>query len=325
MCTDCNSTTLPEGIAGDNGWSPKLAVVTVTCDTVEHEILKLVSWVGGSGTRPFYLTNEMTDTWLTANPVYLSSTGWTLSGCAATFIEGTDGSDATITVEETDGIPTGTPNTFKFGPGTLSYPDADNVIYDPEGDWTNIAYTSGDIVNGDSAPYYTSTSTAGVLIVNQAFRPYIGAGSDYTIGDPPIRRLKYKINDDKTITLEGHIECQFTTNNTTLNLHSGTDAPLSASLYATPRCLVRFNFITALTEFGTSVRQYPCTILVSQGAIGTNISTRTSKGSYPGLINLTKDFMQIECLHPTDITVTSATTHTVNVIIAVTFAKRSGV
>jgi hypothetical protein len=329
-CSDCEGTDVTLGPAGLNGWSPEYAVVVDPGDST-REVLRLMNWWGGTGNRPSFSGTIMTDAWLSANAVYLGSTGWTANIASATNVRGTDGADALITVVETDGTPTGTPTIMKFGPGTLAYSTTtnanDTVTYDPEGDWINIGYTGGAIDNSNTDPWYENSGTAGTLITNQSFRPYIGTGSDYTTGDPPIRRLKYKINDDKTITLEGHIECQFTTSDTTLNLYSGTDVPLSSgpTLFAAPRCLLKFTFPLSITDFGTTVRQYHCIIIVSQGSIRTGIANRTSKGSFPGLISLTKDYMQIECLYPSDITVAASTNHTVNVIIAQTFAKRSGV
>lgn len=452
MCTDCNSTTLPEGIAGNNGYSPKLAVVTVTCDTVEHEILQLVSWVGGSGTRPFYLTNEMTDAWLTANPIYLSSTGWTLSGCAATFIEGTDGiyggfssnflfstttsvspsstqlrfnsgtygsvtriwvsetngsnvdvtdwlasfdnngnfgtvrifkeydstkfwyglvtgvtdsgsyytldvtyidhnssfanndsivmsftmngEAASITVEETDGTPTGTPTIVKFGSNTLTYSGTGNntVTYDPEGDWTNIPYRDGTTDNSLGSPYYTSTSTTeGTLVTDDFFYPYNGSsGGTYNSGtDSATRRLKYKVNDDKSISIAGHLEGTFTASGTTFNFNSAHCGTNSSNRYFTTKNLLRYMFPSAINDFGTSVQQFPCTIILAGGALGTVMASKPIIGTYPGMCNLTKDFIQIECLHQNnsttgDITVVNLGEYSIHIVIEHTISKRSG-
>lgn len=90
MCTDCNSTTLPSGVQGDNGWSPVLSAVSVECEGVS-EVLQLVSWIGGTGVKPFYQTNEMTDAWLLANPIYISSTGFTTDPCEGSNIKGDTG------------------------------------------------------------------------------------------------------------------------------------------------------------------------------------------------------------------------------------------
>ena len=354
MCTDCNSTTLPEGIAGENGWSPKLAVVTVTCDTVEHQILKLVSWVGGSGTRPFYLTNEMTDAWLTANPIYLSSTGWTLSGCAATFIEGTDGadgadgadgSDASITVVETDGSPTGTPSILKFGPGTLTYSTTtdpnDTVTYDPEGDWVNIPYTGGDITNEDTDPFYTGTyGTPGDLLVNSFFKPYNGnkavyTGTDSNFSDAFIRRLKYKINDDKTITICGHLEGSFDKDTrspsaTTINLYDdgiNGGVPISSILFASPNCVLKYVFPSTITEFGAVIRQFECSIILTKKGLGSVLSSKPIIKTFKGLVNLNSSYIQIDCLENETITfadyVSTGGVYSIHIIIDHTFAKRA--
>jgi hypothetical protein len=332
-CSDCEGTDVTLGPAGLNGWSPEYAVVVDPGDST-REVLRLMNWWGGTGNRPSFSGTIMTDAWLSANAVYLGSTGWTANIASATNVRGTDGADALITVVETDGTPTGTPTIMKFGPGTLAYSTTtnanDTVTYDPEGDWINIGYTGGAIDNSNTDPWYESQiavgpGNEGVLIGEQSFKPYIGAGSDYTTGDPPIRRLKYKINDDKTITLEGHIECEFTTNDTTLNLYSGSDINSTGNTFTTPRALLKFNFPTAIADIGTTVHQYPCIIIVSVGALETTLASRTSLGVYQGSIHFTKDYIQIECMHPNNITVANATSHTVNVIISSTFVKRSGV
>lgn len=90
MCTDCNSTTLPSGVDGDNGWSPVLSAISVECEGIT-EVLQLTSWIGGTGTKPFYGAFEMTDAWLLANPIYIGTTGFVTNPCEASNIGGTEG------------------------------------------------------------------------------------------------------------------------------------------------------------------------------------------------------------------------------------------
>jgi hypothetical protein len=90
MCSDCNSTTLPSSVEGDNGWSPVLSAVSVECEGVS-QVLQLISWIGGTGTKPFYNSNEMTDAWLLVNPIYIGSTGFVTNPCLGSNIKGDKG------------------------------------------------------------------------------------------------------------------------------------------------------------------------------------------------------------------------------------------
>lgn len=90
MCTDCNSTTLPSGVNGDNGWSPVLAVVEIECEEF-LQVLQLTSWIGGTGNKPFYQSNEMTDAWLLVNPIYIGTNGFVTNPCDASNVKGDKG------------------------------------------------------------------------------------------------------------------------------------------------------------------------------------------------------------------------------------------
>lgn len=60
------------GTNGDTAWSP---VYVVTNRTSGGKVLRLIKWLGGTGTRPLFSGIEMTDTYLsTTNPLYLSNT-----------------------------------------------------------------------------------------------------------------------------------------------------------------------------------------------------------------------------------------------------------
>jgi hypothetical protein len=91
MCTDCNSVTLPSGINGDNGWSPELSLVSDNCEG-PISIIRLIKWIGGTGSKPFFGANEMTDSWLATNPIYIGTTGFVTDPCDATNVNGSAGS-----------------------------------------------------------------------------------------------------------------------------------------------------------------------------------------------------------------------------------------
>jgi hypothetical protein len=352
-CQDCNSSTVPQGIAGDNGWSPELKIFATTCSGNSVVVLRLNKWIGGTGTRPFNGSNEMTDAWLSANPLYLASSGYVSNPCEAVNIKGTNGSNGTngtngsnasITIQENDGSPTGSPAIIKFGNDTLTYSTTtntnDTVTYDPEGDWINIPYSSGDITNSDTNPYYTGThSTAGDLIVNSFFRPYNGnksvyTGTDSNFSDAFVRRLKYKINDDKTITICGHLEGSFDKDTrspsaTTINLYDdgiNGGVPISTTKFASPNCLLKYNF-SPISDFGAVVKQFECSIIMTKNGLGDVLNSKPIIKTFKGLVNLTNSYIQIECLENETITfadyVSIGGVYSIHIIIDHTFAKRA--
>lgn len=91
MCCDCNDIDINTGDNGYNGWSPILALVEGTCDGDDVIVHQLVSWTDGTGTRPDFNGHIMTDTWLTANPLYLGSSGLVEDICDATNLKPADG------------------------------------------------------------------------------------------------------------------------------------------------------------------------------------------------------------------------------------------
>jgi hypothetical protein len=95
MCCDCNDIEIITSDPGYNGWSPVYANIEETCTTNDVVIQQLISWVGGTGTKPSYNNNIMTDSWLAANPLYLGNTGWVDTVCEATNIIGTSGTNGT--------------------------------------------------------------------------------------------------------------------------------------------------------------------------------------------------------------------------------------
>lgn len=94
-CIDCNDVDINTGADGYNGWSPILALVEGTCDGDAVTVHQLVSWQDGSGTRPIYSGNIMTDAWLLTHPIYLGSTGFVTDICDATNLIGGSGGAGT--------------------------------------------------------------------------------------------------------------------------------------------------------------------------------------------------------------------------------------
>ena len=90
MCTNCDEI-IQVGNSGTDGWSPILALVESTCDAASVTVHQLVSWVDGTGTRPDYLGDIMTDQWLIDNPIYLGSAGLVTDICDATNLQPANG------------------------------------------------------------------------------------------------------------------------------------------------------------------------------------------------------------------------------------------
>ena len=90
MCIDCGSDIILNA-PGSDGWSPILALVESTCDAANVTVHQLVSWVDGTGTRPDYLGNIMTDQWLIDHPIYLGSSGLVTDICDATNLQPANG------------------------------------------------------------------------------------------------------------------------------------------------------------------------------------------------------------------------------------------
>lgn len=90
MCTNCDEI-IQVGNSGTDGWSPILALVESTCDAANVTVHQLVSWQGGTGTRPIYSGNIMTDAWLAAHPIYLGSSGLVTDICEATNLQPANG------------------------------------------------------------------------------------------------------------------------------------------------------------------------------------------------------------------------------------------
>jgi len=94
MC-DCSEIEINTGSDGFNGWSPVLALIETTCDEEDIVVHQLISWIGGTSTKPEFDGNIMTDAWLLANPIYLTEDGFTEDVCEATDLKPADGSTGT--------------------------------------------------------------------------------------------------------------------------------------------------------------------------------------------------------------------------------------
>lgn len=90
MCINCDEI-IQVGNSGTDGWSPILALVESTCDAANVTVHQLVSWQGGTGTRPIYSGNIMTDAWLAAHPIYLGTAGFVTDICEATNLQPANG------------------------------------------------------------------------------------------------------------------------------------------------------------------------------------------------------------------------------------------
>jgi hypothetical protein len=90
MCINCDEI-IQVGNSGTDGWSPILALYEGECDGDPVTVHQLVSWVDGTGTRPDYDGDIMTDAWLAANPIYLGSTGLVTDICEATNLQPANG------------------------------------------------------------------------------------------------------------------------------------------------------------------------------------------------------------------------------------------
>lgn len=90
-CNGCDEI-IQVGNSGTNGWTPILALYEGECDGDAVTVHQLISWDGGSGTRPSYSGNIMTNQWLIDHPIYLGSDGFVTDICEAIPLNGGAGS-----------------------------------------------------------------------------------------------------------------------------------------------------------------------------------------------------------------------------------------
>jgi hypothetical protein len=90
-CIGCDEI-INVGNAGTDGWSPVLALSEDCSGKIVH---RLISWIDGTGTKPDYNSNIMTDAWLLANPIYLSASGFTDDCDEAVNLQPSNGTNGT--------------------------------------------------------------------------------------------------------------------------------------------------------------------------------------------------------------------------------------
>jgi hypothetical protein len=90
-CIGCDEI-INVGNAGTDGWSPVLALSEDCSGKIVH---RLISWIDGTGTKPDYNSNIMTDAWLLANPIYLSANGFTDDCDEAVNLKPSNGTNGT--------------------------------------------------------------------------------------------------------------------------------------------------------------------------------------------------------------------------------------
>lgn len=94
MCNGCDEI-INVGSQGFNGWTPVLGLYEGTCDGDPVTVLQIISFTGGSGTKPDYLGNIMTDQWLIDHPIYLGSAGLVTDICEAVNLQPSNGTNGT--------------------------------------------------------------------------------------------------------------------------------------------------------------------------------------------------------------------------------------
>ncbi len=175
-CTDCNDVDINTGADGYNGWSPILALVEGTCDGDAVTVHQLVSWQDGSGTRPIYNGNIMTDAWLADHPIYLGSTGFVTDICAATPLNGGSGSAGTPGGTGPEG-PEGPPGcapiadlNFEFtNNGEALTPPVDVVVTVDDTVPCNPVYD----ISIDASGLFTNPDLINALLITNTFQNYI--------------------------------------------------------------------------------------------------------------------------------------------------------
>lgn len=90
-CNGCDEI-ITTGNQGYDGWSPVLALSEDCAGKIVH---RLISWIDGTGTKPDYNSNIMTDAWLLANPIYLSASGFTDDCDKAVNLQPSNGTNGT--------------------------------------------------------------------------------------------------------------------------------------------------------------------------------------------------------------------------------------
>jgi len=101
-CNGCDEI-INVGAQGFDGWTPVLGLFEGTCDGDPVSVLQVISFTGGTGVRPDYDGDIMTDAWLAANPIYLGSAGLVTDICNATNLIGGNGNNGSNGTNGTNG------------------------------------------------------------------------------------------------------------------------------------------------------------------------------------------------------------------------------
>jgi hypothetical protein len=192
MCVNCDEI-IQVGNSGTDGWSPILALFEGTCDGDPVIVHQLVSWVDGTGTRPDYDGDIMTDAWLLANPIYLGSAGLVTDICNATNLIGGNGNNGSNGTNGTNGADACIPEigitAAVVGDTVTPLTVTENFdvpcapTYDIE--FPISIFTSDTVVDGitDSAAFSTAVTTAVNSVISGLLAPAETMISPLTISD----------------------------------------------------------------------------------------------------------------------------------------------
>ena len=175
MCTNCDEI-IQVGNSGTDGWSPILALYEGECDGDAVTVHQLVSWQEGSGTRPIYNGNIMTDQWLIDHPIYLGSAGFVTDICEAVPLNGGAGSAGAAGGTGPEG-PEGPAGCAPFG--ELNFEFTNNG--EPLTPAVDVAVTVDDIdpcnpiydISIDASDLFTNPDLINALVNSPTFDDYI--------------------------------------------------------------------------------------------------------------------------------------------------------
>jgi hypothetical protein len=174
-CNGCDEI-IQVGNSGTNGWSPILALYEGECDGDAVTVHQLISWDGGSGTRPSYLGDIMTDQWLIDNPIYLGSDGFVTDICEATPLNGGAGSAGAAGATGPEG-PEGPAGCAPFGDLNFEFtnngepltPAVDVAVTVDDTDPCDVIYD----ISIDASDLFTNPDLITALLDTTTFEDYI--------------------------------------------------------------------------------------------------------------------------------------------------------
>jgi len=204
MCINCDEI-IQVGNSGTDGWSPILALYEGECDGDPVTVHQLISWYGGSGTRPDYDGDIMTDQWLIDHPIYLGSAGFVTDICNATNLiggngnngsNGTNGTNGTngctpeigitaavvgdtvtpLTVTENFDVPCAPTYDIEFPISIFTSDTVVDGITDSEAFSTAVTTAVNSVISGLLAPAETTianVSTPTILTISDTGSPYV--------------------------------------------------------------------------------------------------------------------------------------------------------